>query len=164
MNFSPQAPRSPCGGAGGRLSPAVALAAGEGLGEASRAARHEAAAKSPAKRSRAKCRRMSLEVTNTIIADGGSPVLFLSQECSVPILAPLSSTGCKLRLQQPDIRAVPEEPIAAARCSTAAAAALGVGRGSQWARAPHCYPVTAPWVSASLARSPCSATKKQKLL
>lgn len=144
MNFPPQ--KSPCGGAGGRLSPAAALAAGEGLGEASQAGRCETAAMPPAKGSRAKCRRVCLEVT-TSIADGRSPALFLSQDCSVPIRTPLSPTGCNLWLQQPDVRAVPAQPIAAARCSIAAAAAVGAGWGSQRAHAPHCYPVAAPRVS-----------------
>lgn len=62
------------------------------------------AATPPAKRSRGKRRRVCLEVTNTITADDGSPALFLSQDCSVPIQTPLSSAGCNLWLQQPAIR------------------------------------------------------------
>lgn len=73
----------------------------ERLGAASQPGRCETAALPPVKSSRAKCRRVCTEMTNTTIAGGSSPALFLSQAHRVPIRMHLSSTGCNLWLQRP---------------------------------------------------------------
>lgn len=78
INFPPQAPKSACGRAGGRLSPAM------GLGRARRAGWHEAAAAPPATRSRAKRGPVCLEMTNTITAGGSSPKLFSARTAVCP--------------------------------------------------------------------------------
>lgn len=116
----------------------------------------ETAATPPAKRSGAERRRVCPQVTHAIAADGGSPALLLSRDCSVPVRTPDSSPGCKLRLRQPDMRALPGQPIAAADA--------GLGWGSPWAPGPHCHPTAAPWVSASLAKKSLLCHRKQKLL
>lgn len=113
----------------------MALAAGEGLAQVT-VRTGDTAAVPPARR--AKCRGVCLQVTK--------PPL----QC--PIHTPLSPTGCiyGFRRQQDSARAAPHSSLQLQHC-----------RGSVWAHAPHCYPRAAPWLSASMARSPCSATERK---